>query len=87
MNDLAKNLIVWLVLAAILMSVFNGLSQEPEKETLDYSAFLIELQNDRISQVITMDEIIYGERNDGSAFKTVRPDIPDAKLMVDLMIQ
>jgi cell division protease FtsH len=84
-NDLAKNLIVWLILAAILMSVFNGLSQEPEKEMLDYSAFVMEVQNDRVSEVTTSDEVIIGQRNDGSTFKTIRPDIADDKLMDDLL--
>ncbi|HIG68189.1 MAG TPA: ATP-dependent zinc metalloprotease FtsH [Porticoccaceae bacterium] len=85
MNDLAKNLIVWLILAAILMSVFNSFSPKPEDSSIDYSAFVNEVRNDRVSEVLIADLIIYGERNDGSKFKSVRPNIQDPKLMDDLV--
>jgi len=85
LNDLAKNLIVWLILAAILMSVFNSFSPKPEDSSIDYSAFVNEVRNDRVSEVLIADLIIYGERNDGSKFKSVRPNIQDPKLMDDLV--
>jgi cell division protease FtsH len=85
LNDLAKNLIVWLILAAILMSVFNSFSPKPEDNSIDYSAFVSEVRNDRVSEVVIADLIIYGERNDGSKFKSVRPNIQDPKLMDDLV--
>ena len=85
MNDLAKNLIVWVILAAVLMSVFNSFSPEPEQNTIDYSTFLNEVQNDRINQVTIADLLIFGERNDGSKFKSVRPNVQDPKLIDDLM--
>jgi len=84
-NDLAKNLIVWVILAAVLMSVFNSFSPEPEQNTIDYSAFLNEVQNDRVNEVTIADLLIYGERNDGSKFKSVRPNVQDPKLIDDLM--
>ena len=85
MNDLAKNLIVWVILAAVLMSVFNSFSPEPEQDTIDYSTFLNEVQNDRINEVTIADLLIFGERNDGSKFKSVRPNVQDPKLIDDLM--
>ena len=85
MNDLAKNLIVWLVLAAILMSVFNSFAPEVEQNNIDYSDFINEVQNDRVSEVVIADLIITGERNDGSKFRSVRPNMQDPKLMDDLM--
>lgn len=85
MNDLAKNLIVWVILAAVLMSVFNSFSPEPEQNTIDYSTFLNEVQNDRVNEVTIADLLIFGERNDGSTFKSVRPNVQDPKLIDDLM--
>ena len=85
MNDLAKNLIVWVILAAVLMSVFNSFSPEPEQNTIDYSTFLNEVQNDRVNEVTIADLLIFGERNDGSKFKSVRPNVQDPKLIDDLM--
>ena len=58
MNDLAKNLIVWLILAAILMSVFNSFSPKPEDNNIDYSTFVNEVRNDRVSEVLIADLII-----------------------------
>ncbi|MBL6894047.1 MAG: ATP-dependent zinc metalloprotease FtsH [Porticoccaceae bacterium] len=85
MNDLAKNLIVWVILAAVLMSVFNSFSPEPEQNTIDYSTFLNEVQNDRVNEVTIADLLVFGERNDGSTFKSVRPNVQDPKLIDDLM--
>ena len=51
MNDLAKNLVVWLILAAVLLSVFNSFAPIPEDNNLGYSDFVVEVQNDRVSQV------------------------------------
>ena len=77
MNDLAKNIVVWLVLAAILMSVFNSFAPEPEDNNIDYSVFLSEVRNDRVSEVVIADLIIQGERNDGTKFRSVRPNIQE----------
>ena len=85
MSDLAKNFVVWIILAAILMFVFNSFSPETEQNDIDYSAFLSEVRNDRVSEVTIADLIIYGERNDGSDFRTVRPNVQDPKLMDDLV--
>ncbi len=85
MSDLAKNFVVWIILAAILMFVFNSFSPEAEQNDIDYSAFLSEVRNDRVSEVTIADLIIYGERNDGSDFRTVRPNVQDPKLMDDLV--
>ena len=85
MSDLAKNFVVWIILAAILMFVFNSFSPETEHNDIDYSAFLSEVRNDRVSEVTIADLIIYGERNDGSDFRTVRPNVQDPKLMDDLV--
>ena len=52
---------------------------------MDYSAFVSEVRNDRISEVVIADLVIYGERNDGSKFQTVRPNNRDPKLMDDLI--
>ena len=85
MSDLAKNFVVWIILAAALMFVFNSFSPEQNQNDIDYSTFLNEVQNDRVSEVVIADLIIYGERNDGSTFRTIRPNVQDPKLMDDLV--
>jgi cell division protease FtsH len=85
LNDLAKNLIVWLILAAILMSVFNSFTPEPEDKSVDYSEFIQDVQNERVSSVSIDGLIISGERRDGTSFRTVRPNVQDPGLMDDLI--
>ena len=85
MNDLVKNLIVWVILAAILMSVFNSFTPQPVDNSLGYSEFVMEVQNDRVSKVSIDGLIIEGERRDGSTFRTVRPNVQDPGLMGDLI--
>ena len=85
MNDLAKNLVVWLILAAVLLSVFNSFAPIPEDNNLGYSDFVVEVQNDRVSMVTIEGLIIEGERRDGTNFRTVRPNVQDPDLMADLI--
>jgi len=85
LNDLAKNLIVWVILAAILMSVFNSFTPQPVDNNLDYSEFVVEVQNERVSSISIDGLIIEGERRDGSKFRTVRPNVQDPGLMDDLL--
>ena len=85
MNDMAKNLIVWLVLAAILLSVFNSFTPQPVDNEVVYSDFVEEVQNERVSSVTINGLIIEGVRRDGTEFKTVRPNVQDPGLMDDLL--
>ena len=85
MNDLAKNLIVWLILAAILLSVFNSFTPQPEDKGVGYSEFIQDVQNERVASVAIDGLIISGERRDGTSFRTVRPNVQDPGLMDDLI--
>ena len=85
MNDMAKNLLLWLIIAAVLLSVFQNFNVQPSREQLNYSAFLQEVKGDRVNRVVIDGLLIVGERGDGSRFETVRPSIPDAGLMADLL--
>ena len=85
MNNMAKNMLLWLAIAAVLLSVFNNFNTQGQKEQLGYSAFIQEVQNDRLSRVIVDGLTISAERKDGSSFETVRPMVEDPKLMDDLL--
>ncbi|MEO8743223.1 MAG: ATP-dependent metallopeptidase FtsH/Yme1/Tma family protein, partial [Lysobacteraceae bacterium] len=45
MNDLAKNLLLWVIVAVVLLAVFKSFSQEPTEATTEvaYSSFLDEM--------------------------------------------
>jgi cell division protease FtsH len=82
---MAKNLLLWLIIAAVLLTVFNNFSMQPSKEQITYSAFIEEVAADRIDQVTIDGLIISGQRKDHSTFESVRPMIEDPKLIGDLI--
>ncbi|MEM7220880.1 MAG: ATP-dependent zinc metalloprotease FtsH [Pseudomonadota bacterium] len=83
---MGKNLLVWLVIAAVLLTVFNNFDAKSEPETVSYSTFLNLVRSGRVSQVEIDDEVIYGLQKNGSGeFQVVRPPhLPDTKLIDDL---
>ncbi|RNL59725.1 ATP-dependent zinc metalloprotease FtsH [Zhongshania marina] len=85
MNDMAKNLLLWLVIAAVLLTVFNNFSVQSPTEQLNYSQFITEVQNERVRKVVIDGLVISGERNDNSRFESVRPLLDDPKLIDDLL--
>ncbi|GED23113.1 ATP-dependent zinc metalloprotease FtsH [Halomonas halmophila] len=85
MNDMAKNLILWLVIAAVLLTVFNNFSVEDSPQMMNYSQFIEQVQNEQIESVTIDGYTISGQRSDGSEFQTIRPAAQDPKLMDDLL--
>ena len=85
MNDMAKNLLLWFVIAIVLLTVFNNFSVQPQQDQLDYSTFINEVQSDRVQRVVIDGLTITGQRLDGSTFETVRPMLEDPKLIDDLI--
>ncbi|GAB2604956.1 ATP-dependent zinc metalloprotease FtsH [Nitrincola alkalisediminis] len=85
MNDMAKNLVLWLVIAAVLLTVFNNFSTEPDARTLSYSEFVTEVQSGRVSKVVIDGFTITGQRPTGESFVTIRPAVQDPKLIDDLL--
>ncbi|WP_159239324.1 ATP-dependent zinc metalloprotease FtsH [Zhongshania aliphaticivorans] len=82
---MAKNLLLWLVIAAVLLTVFNNFSVQSPTEQLNYSQFITEVQNERVRKVVINGLVISGERNDNSRFESVRPPLDDPKLIDDLL--
>ncbi len=85
MNDMTKNLLLWLVIAAVLVTVMNNFSSQSETGKLNYSSFIEEVKSGRVQQVTVDGFVITGMRTDGSVFETVRPAIQDNGLMGDLI--
>ena len=85
MNDMVKNLLLWLVIAAVLLSVFNNFNMQGATEQVGYSDFIQEVQRDQVKKVVVDGLTISGERYDGSRFETIRPMVEDPKLIDDLL--
>ncbi|WP_394388452.1 ATP-dependent zinc metalloprotease FtsH [Shewanella woodyi] len=86
MSDMAKNLILWVVIAVVLMSVFQGYSPSSSSASkMDYSAFLDDVRSGQINTVeIKSDQrTIEGTKRTGEKFTTIMP-MEDKDLINDL---
>jgi cell division protease FtsH len=83
---MAKNLVLWLVIAAVLLTVFNNFNAEGDSRRLTYSDFVAEVQADRVSKVVIDGYTIQGQRQNGERFETIRPALQDPKLVDDLLL-
>ncbi|MBA3486409.1 MAG: ATP-dependent metallopeptidase FtsH/Yme1/Tma family protein, partial [Lysobacter sp.] len=80
MNDLAKNMLLWVIVAVVLMMVFQAFGpRAASAEPLAYNQFIEQIQSDRIKQVKISDDrtTITGERKDGTSFTTYSPGDKD----------
>ncbi|KJU80763.1 ATP-dependent metalloprotease [Ectopseudomonas oleovorans] len=82
---MAKNLILWLIIAAVLVTVMNNFSSPSEPQTLSYSQFIEQVKEGRVERVTVDGFVITGKRTDGEGFKTIRPAIQDGGLIGDLI--
>ncbi|WP_220735956.1 ATP-dependent zinc metalloprotease FtsH [Shewanella sp. c952] len=83
---MAKNLILWVVIAVVLMSVFQGYSpSSSNKQKMDYSTFLDDVKAGQVSTVeVKSDQrTIEGTKRTGEKFVTIMP-MPDLDLINDL---
>ena len=85
MNDMAKNLVLWLIIAAVLLTVFQSFGPSVPDNKISYSSFIEEVQTGRVKSVIVEGSTIEGHRTDSTIFKTTRPAVSDTGLMGDLL--
>jgi cell division protease FtsH len=88
LNDLAKNLLTWAIIAIVLVSIFNHYaSVGTVPDSFSYSEFLSNVRNGQVAQVHIQSNDsgnnITGRGVDGGEFQTFGP--PDPKLIDDLV--
>ena len=85
LSNLTKNLVLWLVIAMVLMAIFKNFTPNDTAPTaeLKYSAFLQDVKQGRVDEVLIDGRTISGVKTDGSKFVTYAPD--DPKLVDDLV--
>ena len=85
MSDMAKNLILWLVIAVVLMSLFQSFSPgDSSGRQMDYTTFVTELSQQQIREVSIDGKVINGVKRNGDKFSTVMP-LNDADLLNGLI--
>ena len=79
MNNLGKNIAIWLIIGLVLMTVFNQFTKRQDSVgTVPYSQFMADVEADRIATAeiegnMLRGQWIRGKRNDGSQFASYAP--------------
>ena len=78
MNNLTKNLVIWLVIAMVLMAVFNNFAPQDSRtgQEIDYSVFLDEVERGAVDQVTISGDTIYITGRNGEKYVTYSPGDP-----------
>ncbi|MGB5210205.1 MAG: ATP-dependent zinc metalloprotease FtsH [Gammaproteobacteria bacterium] len=85
MNDLAKNIILWVVIAVVLLSVFNSFGTGPRVvQAIPYSTFLQQVQDGRVDSLVFDGDKISGEYRSGDRFTTYSPETDNKALIGEL---
>lgn len=85
LNDMVKNLVLWLVIAAVLLMVFNNFNAQSKTQAMDYSQFIELVQGGQVKEVV-IDGLSFDiETIDGRRYSTIRPMVEDPRLMDDLI--
>lgn len=77
MNNLTKNIAIWLVIGVVLMMLVNQFgNHQAASNQLSYSQFIDEVKQGHVAKVVIDGHAIRGERSDGKAFVTYSPSDP-----------
>ncbi len=86
MNNLVKNLLLWLVIAVVLMSVFNNFGNRPvQTRPLEYSQFYAKVTEGSVDKVTIEGRKIQGALKGGETFTTYSPETDNRALVGDLL--
>ena len=86
MNDMVKNILLWVVIAVVLMSVFNSFGPKVTPSAqMSYSQFLQEAKQGRIAQVTIDGRAIQGRTSGGERFTTYSPETDNTAMIGELL--
>ena len=84
MNNMFKNLAVWLVIGLVLMTVFNQFNtRQVAQGSIEYSQFLEEVKQGRISKVVIEGRTLKATTTEGKRITSYAP--PDLWMVSDLL--
>jgi cell division protease FtsH len=84
-NDMMKNIVLWVIVAMVLMSVFNSFGpKSSQKGEIDYSTFIENVKSGQVVEADIQGRTISGTTSDNRKFTTYSPDY-DPGLMGDLL--
>ncbi|MDG4866686.1 ATP-dependent zinc metalloprotease FtsH [Guyparkeria sp. 1SP6A2] len=86
MNDLTKNILIWVVIAVVLMTVFNSFDQRSATaQSMPYSQFIQAVKNGNVDAVTIEGQTIKGTSGTTGRFETYSPETDNRALVGDLL--
>ncbi len=83
---MAKNLILWVIIAIVLMSVFNNFGPRTTPiQQVAYSQFLHNVNNGQVTRVVIDGRTIRGVLSSGDKFTTYSPETDNRSMIGDLL--
>jgi cell division protease FtsH len=77
LNNLTKNLLLWLVIAIVLMSVFNNFgNRQQTTRPMEYSTFIQKVRQNEVERVTIQGREITGKTKSNDSFTTYSPGDP-----------
>ncbi len=85
MNKFFKNAMVWIVIAVVVLSVFQSFAPNSiRQQTLDYSTFIELVKTGNVSEVVFEDNVIKAKKLNGDRFITYNPETDNTALIGEL---
>jgi cell division protease FtsH len=88
-NNIGKNIAIWVIIGLVLMTVFNQFNKRQDAQNqIEYSQFISDVESGKV-QSLSIEghplrgQWLKGKRTDGSAFATYAPY--DPQLVGDLI--
>ncbi len=82
MNDLTKNILLWVVIVMVMVVVFSRyVPTGTEPAPVSYSQVLEDVRNGRVESVILRGDELVGVRKDKSKFKAYNPETENTALI------
>lgn len=77
MNNIFKNIAIWLAIAMVLLAIFNvsGVKNSADSQVV-YSQFIQQVKNGQIDKVQIDGRVLHGTTHDGKKFNTFAPSDP-----------
>ncbi|RKZ98334.1 MAG: ATP-dependent zinc metalloprotease FtsH [Gammaproteobacteria bacterium] len=85
MNEMTKNILLWVVIGIILMSVFSNFTPTTEPKDMSYSDFVQSVERGAISEVKIEGRVISGNTLEGKHFTTYSPETDNRALIGTLL--
>ncbi len=86
MNDLAKNIVLWIVIAVVVATVVSNFSaRSGAPQEIAYSTFLEQVKDGGIAEVTFKGNVLKGVRTNGEQFTVYNPETDNSELIGTLI--